>query len=402
MKKTISLLLTVLLLFSVLATAAAAEDGIDVLKVNPYGGEEADMDTIAWYASSGKYFLFLPADVDSAAAKVYFSASDDVTLDGEPLASGGSAAAFTAGAHTLSCGEATYPLTVCLSANIPAVYITTESGSLEYLHANKENKEPGNIRVYENGELTLDKELKQIKGRGNSTWTAYPKKPYNIKFDKKTSLLGMPKAKKWTLLANYFDYSLIHTANAFFFAAGFGLPYTSEYRHVDLYVNGNYLGNYFICESVEIGENRIEINDLEKANETANPDVNIEALPRKGTGANGAVQPGTVKGSRKWTEIPNDPANISGGYLLEYEYAGRYNDEASGFVTSNGQPIVIKSPEYASEAQVNYIADLVDAATEALYSETGYNAAGRHFSEYFDYDSLINMYILHMMHTLLI
>ena len=394
MKKSISVFLALLLLAFCAVPAFAAGEGVAALKINPYGGDEADIDTVKWFASSGKYFLFLPADTDLSAAKVYFTASDDVTLDGAPLVSGESAAAFTEGEHMLACGEAIYHLTVCLSASIPAVYMTTESGSLDYIHANKENKEPGTIRVYENGEKTLDKDLKQIKGRGNSTWTAYPKKPYNIKFDKKTSLLGMPKAKKWTLLANYFDYSLIHTANAFFFAENFGLPFTSEYRHADLYINGNYMGNYFICESVEIAENRIEINDLEKANETANPDVEIESLPRRGNGANGAVQSGSVKGSRKWTEIAQNPENISGGYLLEYEYAGRYNEEPCGFVTFNGQPVVIKSPEYASEAQVNYIADLVDAATEALYSESGYNAAGRHFSEYFDYDSLVNMYIL--------
>ena len=394
MKKSMSIILALLLLVFCAVPAFAAGEEITALQINPYGGDEAAADTVQWFASSGKYFLFLPADTDLSAAKVYYTASDDVTLDGVSVVPGASAVAFTAGEHTLVCGTQSYPLTVMLSANIPAVYITTQSGSLDYIHANKENKEPGTIRVYENGALTLDKELKQIKGRGNSTWTAYPKKPYNIKFDKKTSLLGMPKAKKWTLLANYFDYSLIHTANAFHFAEGFGLPYTSEYRHADLYINGNYMGNYFICESVEIAENRIEIHDLEKANETANPDVNIESLPLKGTGENGAVQSATVKGSRKWADIPNNPDDISGGYLLEYEYAGRYNEEPCGFVTSNGQPIVIKSPEFASEAQVNYIADFVDAGTRALYSETGYNEEGKHFNDYFDHDSLVNMYIL--------
>ncbi len=393
MKKLISLLLVLVLLSSFALFASAQGQGIEALKINPYGAEESSVDTVAWYGASGEYFLFLPADADLSAAKVYFSADAQVTLDGAPLVSGGAASAFTAGAHTLACGAQTYPLTVCVSANIPAVYIATESGSLSYIHQNKENKEPGAIRIYENGQKTLDKELKQIKGRGNSTWN-YPKKPYNIKFDKKTSPLGMSKAKKWTLLANYFDYSLLHTAASYYFAEGFGLPYTSEYRHVDLYINGNYMGNYFLCESVEIGENRVEINDLEKANEEANPDVDLETLPLKGTGDNGAILSGSKKGSRKWAEIPNDPADITGGYLLEYEYVGRYNAEPCGFVTSNGQPLVIKSPELASRAEVDYIADFVDKATRALYSETGYNELGKHFSDYFDYDSLLNMYIL--------
>ena len=393
MKKSCSVFLAILLTLLCAVPAFAASTGIEVLKINPYGGAEADMDTISWFASSSIYFLFLPADTDPATAKVYFDAAGDVTLDGEAIASGDTAALFTAGTHTLSCGSMTYRLTVCFSANIPAVYLTTESGSLSYIHASKDNKEKGNIRIYENGVLTLDSALKQIKGRGNASWGA-PKKPYNIKFDKKTNLFGMGKAKKWTLLANYYDDSLLRNVYGWELAKAFGLYYTSEYQHVDLYVNGAYLGNYVICESVEIDSERIDLNDLDKANEDANPDLDLDSLPQVGTGSNGTIQSGTEKGSAKWIDIPNSPENINGGYLLEYEYADRYNAEPSGFVTDNGQPVVIKSPELASEAEVMYIRTLVNDATNALYASSGRNAAGKHYSEYFDLESLVNMYIL--------
>ena len=370
-----------------------AEAGIAVLKINPYGGEEVSIDTVFWHRTQDRAFLFLPAGTDPAAARLYFSAEGEVTLDGTPVISGESAAAFTPGDHILCCGEQTVNLTVCISEDLPAVFLETESGSLDFIHADKENREPGAIRVYENGEMTLDKPLKQIKGRGNATWF-YRKKPYNIKFDKKTDLFGMGKAKKWTLLANYIDLSLIHNAYAWEFAQALALPSTGEYRFVDLYINGDYLGNYVICESVEVGENRVDIPDLDKANESANPDTDMEALPRGGTGPDNTVPSGAVKGSRKWIEIPESPADITGGYLMEYEYAPRYNQELCGFVTENGQPIVLKSPEYASRAEVEYIADFMDAGTEALYSPSGYNSLGRHYSEYFDLDSLAGIYIL--------
>ncbi len=393
MKKLLAVLLALLCCTACFSAALAADTGVSDLAVNPYGGARDAMDTIPWRLIEGTYFLFLPANTDISKATVYYTAAGSVQLDGVNVASGGNAAVFIEGTHILTCGAASYTLTVCISAGIPAVFITTESGSLDYLHKNKDNKEPGDIRVYEDGKKTLDSELKQIKGRGNSTWY-YPKKPYNIKFDKKTDMFGMGKAKKWTLLANYFDYSLIHNVFGWEFARAFGLPYTSEYKHVDLYINGDYLGNYVICESVEIGENRVDIADLEKANEKANPDTDLDTLPRGGTGKNNTVQPYTAKSSRKWIEIPKSPADITGGYLLEYEYGSRYNDELCGFVTKNGQPVVIKSPELASKAEVTYIADYLDAGTEALYSETGYNAAGKHYSEYFDVDSLVNMYLL--------
>lgn len=373
--------------------AAAPTDAGFCLKVNPYGGEEAAPETIVCRVSDEGFVLYLPAVEDRSRATLYFEAEAPVTLDAEPIVSGQSVAAFTDGTHLLTCGDETVPLTVFSSDALPAVFLRTESGSLDAIHADKSHKEPGEIRVYEDGVLTLDDTLKQIKGRGNSTWE-YPKKPYNVKFSKKTALLGMPKAKKWTLLANYIDPSLLHNAYAWEYATALGLPFTGNYRHVDLYVNGDYLGNYTVCESVEIAENRVDLADLDKANEAANPNVEIEALPRGGTGSGNTVQSGSVRGSRKWIELPQEPEDVTGGYLLEFEYRDRYNQELCGFVTSGGQPVVLKSPEYASRAEVHYIAEWMDAGMEALNAPTGYNSAGRHFSEYFDVDSLAGVYLL--------
>lgn len=55
----------------------------------------------------------------------------------------------------------------------------------------------------------------EIAGRGNSTW-GYPKKPYKIKFDKRTEVLGMPEHKRWVLLANYIDRTLLRNDVAFY------------------------------------------------------------------------------------------------------------------------------------------------------------------------------------------
>ena len=391
MKRILCVLLALLLGVSVLSTGltAAAEDAsVTALKINPYGADEASVDTVSWYAANGQFFLFLPGDCDLNTAKVYIDASSDVTLDGAAIASGDPAAVFTEGAHILACGETSYPLTVCFSSGVPAMYLSTASGSLDYIHASKDNKEPGTIRLYENGALTLDKDLKQIKGRGNATWN-YPKKPYNIKFDKKTALLGMAKAKKWTLLAGYYhDNALMKNRFALDFGRLLGLAETSDCRSVDLYVNGTYLGVYLVCESVEVAENRVDITDLDKANEDANPAIeDIEALPLTG------VRSGYVPGSMKWVDIPNSPADISGGYLLEVDYLSRYHAEPSGFISNVGMPVVVGSPEYASQEEVAYISALWNAAEEALYSPTGYNAAGKHFTECFDMDSLVKCYL---------
>ena len=104
MKKRIAFFLALLLLVSCAVPAFAAGGGIETLKINPYGGAEASVDTVRWFASGGNRFLFLPADAALAAAKVYYSASDTVRIDNVPVASGGFAESFTPGSHTLSCG----------------------------------------------------------------------------------------------------------------------------------------------------------------------------------------------------------------------------------------------------------------------------------------------------------
>jgi hypothetical protein len=98
----------------------------------------------------------------------------------------------------------------------------------------------------------------QIRGRGNITW-GYDKKPYQIKFEKKTDLLGMGKAKKWVLLANANDYSLLRNQIFLDLSQDMDLDYSSQIEPVDLFIDGEYKGSYSLCTKPEVGENRVEI-----------------------------------------------------------------------------------------------------------------------------------------------
>ncbi|MDR1783401.1 MAG: CotH kinase family protein [Dysgonamonadaceae bacterium] len=103
----------------------------------------------------------------------------------------------------------------------------------------------------------------RIRGRGNSTWLWYPKKPYRIKLDEKSEILGIGAEKDWVLLANYRDPT--HLMNTFGFALGelTGLPFTNNSRYVEVTLNGDYIGLYQLTEQVEQGKNRVEIDDDE-------------------------------------------------------------------------------------------------------------------------------------------
>ena len=101
----------------------------------------------------------------------------------------------------------------------------------------------------------------KIRGRGNSSFLWYDKKPYRLKLNEKHKLLGLDKAKSWVLLANYRD--VTDLMNTFVFETGewLGLPFTNHTRYVELFVNGDYKGVYQLTEQVQQGKNRVNVSD---------------------------------------------------------------------------------------------------------------------------------------------
>ncbi|GHV12670.1 hypothetical protein AGMMS49938_05700 [Fibrobacterales bacterium] len=102
-----------------------------------------------------------------------------------------------------------------------------------------------------------------IRGRGNITWTDYDKKPYRIKFDKKTSLLGLPAAKSWVLLSEPRDRTFLMNAAAFEMGRRMGMPFNHSVNHIALYLNGTYNGQYMLTEQNQVGEGRVNIDKNE-------------------------------------------------------------------------------------------------------------------------------------------
>ena len=100
-----------------------------------------------------------------------------------------------------------------------------------------------------------------FKVRGNTTaMTFVQKKAYTFKFEKKKDVLGMGKGKKWALLANAFDPTLLRNTMAFELARELGLAYTSNNRLVEVFVDGSYRGCYELCEPIQEGKDRVNID----------------------------------------------------------------------------------------------------------------------------------------------
>jgi len=71
----------------------------------------------------------------------------------------------------------------------------------------------------------------------------------------------MPKDRRWVLLANYTDKSMLRNALGFALGKESNLDWTPDARFVDLYINGDYRGTYQICQKVEESSNRVDIGD---------------------------------------------------------------------------------------------------------------------------------------------
>lgn len=391
MKKILSFILAVIIGCSVFSVAgfAAETEKISAFSVEIVTEEDSAADLVVdWYKNGNKYYLFIPSSIDLEKAVISFSSSADVYCGETKLTSGDSAAFLKDKQQiTLICGEENHDVIILAESKVSSVFIETESGSLDAIHADKEHKEKGKITIINtNGETECAGALDYIKGRGNSTW-GMAKKPYNIKLEDKENLFGMGKSKKWSLIANYQDASLARNALAYTAAQNAGMAYSPDFEPVDVYINGSYEGAYLLTTRVEVDGSRVDIEDLEKANEKANPDIeDFENCARGGTYGTFS---GYLEGTRKWVEIPNNPADITGGYLLECELPARYCDEISGFVTEGSHAIVVKSPEYASEAQVNYIADYYQKFENAVVSENSLSK----ISEYADVNSFAMLYL---------
>lgn len=101
----------------------------------------------------------------------------------------------------------------------------------------------------------------KIRGRGNSTWDIYPKKPYKIKFDEKQTPFGWSSNKDWVLLPDFIDMSLLRTAYMSEVSKVVGLDFTINYQHADVYLNGEYIGIYMLTDQVEKAKNRVNVTD---------------------------------------------------------------------------------------------------------------------------------------------
>lgn len=272
------------------------------------------------------------------------------------------------------------------SEGLPSLFIDTASGNMDAIHADKEVKEEATaFLVGMDGTREYAGNIEYITARGNSTFYEVDKKSYLIRFYKEETILDMPGAEKWILLANMIDDTRIKNELIFQFAETYTTVPSIQGRYVDLYLNGDYAGNYYLCEKVEVGENRLDITNLEERTE----DVNFKSAYQN------AVPYVSEEGKIRAMDGLNNPEDITGGYLVEHIPASQYEIFNNAFMTDSGHCYVIISPNPATVEQVQYICNYFNEMETALTQEDGIHpVTGKHFSEYIDLDSWTSKYLM--------
>ena len=374
--------------------------------------------TVTGLSADGSQYLFLPASADLNKLALSVDTQNCTNPTVELQGSKGTEklgktvnvtklADADDGLYTLTVlinGKAAGTVCVAQSENLSALYITSDDPSAQgrdFVDASKSNIATAQmLLVDKDGKAVYDGALTQLKARGNTTFTVAEKKSYQIKLGKKSDLVACgEKVKTWTLLAGYNDATFLHDKLFKDLAASLGMPYTAASDWVDLYYDGVYRGTYLVSEKNAVNKTGVDITDMEDAYAGVNAGY--------GSNMTTATAENRYGQTYQYTTGLTEPANITGGYLLELngtKLSGtpepKY-DEASGFMTARGSAMNVKSPEWCGEDAMAYISEYYQAFEDAVYAQdadgnyTGYNAeTGKYYYEYCDLTSLVQAYLL--------
>ncbi len=210
-----------------------------------------------------------PAIIDAGELVATFIASGTVTVDGRRQESGVTANDFTQPLSYVSTSDGgakkEYTVRFVNFTGLPVVYVNSST------HLTPIYRDITSKTVWKGATVSIDGNGAfddmpvtdiQLRGRGNITW-GWNKKAFNIKFEERTKVLGMPKHKRWIMLANYADITMMRNDVSFHVSELTSLAWTPHGQFVELVYNGQYSGTYYLVEQVRIDKNRVAITEMQ-------------------------------------------------------------------------------------------------------------------------------------------
>ena len=305
--------------------------------------EAASEEVSIFDAKDRNFYVFLPSYADMEHVTVSLATKKEISIGNVLLYDG------------IDCGtfdlEIPYPFSIngqqiatlwfYQSENVATMYIDTATGSMEYIHKDKNHEENASITLYTaDGEINYSDEKSILKGRGNTTW-GRDKRPYSLALPSDGNLLDMGEATNWVLLANAHDETNLRNKLVLDAASHVGIEWTPESRWVDIYLNGEYAGLYLLTEKVEIHKNRLDID------------------------------------------------TAAGDFLCNVEINNRWARLKHPFLSAAGRTIEISAPETITEIQSDTIEQLVNQMELELFSGSDLRS-----SAIFDLDSWVYRYLI--------
>ena len=222
---------------------------------------------------------------------------------------------------------------------LPVVFIDTDGGK-----AVTSKEEYVGAKIFIKGTETIPGLAERncsIRGRGNTTWS-WPKKPYLVKLEEKASIFGFPKHKRWVLLANFMDRTMMRNMVAMKVSSMTRLAWTPRCQSVELVLNGKHVGNYLLIEQVRVDGDRIDIEE-------------------------------------------------NGGYLFELDF--HWDNEVQW--KDHNIPFAVKhpDPEDITQEQKTYAKNYIATVSNALYGSNFKDPAAG-YAKYLDVDSFIDYWIV--------
>ena len=250
---------------------------------------------------------------------------------------------------------------VVLKTGLPIVYVNTKYGKGI---TSKTSYVPGTVEIKgEGGYEGLEAVNCEIRGRGNTTWY-WPKKPYLLKLEEKQHIFGMHKHKRWVLLANFLDRTLMRNLVSMKVSSLTSLAWTPGCVPVELVLNGEHKGSYLLIEQVRVDNHRVNITEMKPTD--------------------------------------NEGDAVTGGYLLEldfhYDNEVQWTDKHGGSVEwgeNGGIPFGVKypDPDDLTAAQLAYIKKYVSDTAEAIYGED-FRDPEKGYAAWIDVDSFVDYWIV--------
>ena len=199
-----------------------------------------------------------------------------------------------------------------------------------------------------------------IKGHGNYTWSAIGKKSLRLKLDEKHPLMGMHSNRHWCLLAHGDDnLARLKNTMGFELSRRIGLSYTPAQEPVEVVLNGQYIGLYFLTEKIRVSKHRVNIEEQ----------------------ADGETDADKITGG--WLlEIDNSPKEGEYVYITEKPGSSEWHDMMT---------VSYRSPEILSDEQKQWLVQYLNDVNSAIYTT---NKNSTEWEQYIDIDTLAMYYIV--------